>query len=296
VGDGGRRLDHDGGGFVGRRLLSALAAEPRRVHALVRPGGTDAGVVGVEIHHADIASPAALDVIARARPDVVVHLAVERADASREQRLAAARTNVLGTAIVLEAALAAGAERVVHVGGALEYGRSDAAMDEATPIAPEGWYGATKAAAALLAGAAQTPCVILRPFLVYGPGQSADRLIPTVLRAAREGNEVPLTPRGAARDWVHVDDVVAAIAAAAARSGLAHGTVINVGSGEQHTNEEVVALASEVTRRRIAVREGAHPARRWDRPGWRADTRLLERLLGVRPRGLRAGLEELWTG
>ena len=93
-----------------------------------------------------------------------------------------------------------------------------------------------------------------------------------MLRAARDGGTVALTGPGQRRDWVHVDDVVDACLRALDADDLPGGTVLNVGTGVQTANEELVALAEEVTGRPVA-----HRARHPPRPV------LGRRLLGLRP-------------
>jgi nucleoside-diphosphate-sugar epimerase len=280
------------GGFVGARLVARLAARGDEVHALVRPGGSRPRGDAVRVLEGDVADPASRERVADLAPDLVFHLAVRRAVATPADRLEATRVNVLGTATMLEAAAAGHAERFVHFGGALEYAPSEAAMGDDAPLAPHGHYGATKAAASLLCAArSDVETVVLRPFHVYGPGQPEDRLIPTLLRAAREGSSVTLVD-GPAHDWVHVDDVVeAALAAVDAR--LPSGAVVNVGTGRQWSNEEVLDAVERVTGRRVEAMRGGEP-RPWDRVAWRAYPERL-RSLGIEPRGLEEGLAQTWA-
>ena len=287
-------------GFLARRVVKRLAAHGSRVEAVTRPGGSrPVPHPGVHVHPIDVADPALAELVARLRPREVLHLAVARADRTPAERRTAMRTNVTATARLLDAAAAAGVGRFVHVGGALEYGAQEGAMAEDAPVRPHGYYGTTKAAASRLVSRrgeeGDLHTVVLRPFLVYGPGQAAERLIPTVLRAARDGSTVPLTDRAPARDWTYVDDVAGACLAALAARDLEPGAVINVGSGEQWTNLQVVEHARRVTGREIRVQEGAVPPRPWDRASWRAETTRLRGTLGVTPRGLDAGLAATWA-
>jgi len=295
---GARILVTGAGGFIGVRLVGALAAAGAEPHAVVRLRGWTGPRSGAQVHAADVAGRSIGALVGALRPAVVIHLAVARDDATPAARLEAVRTNVIGTAQLLEAAARAGVRRFVHVGGSLEYGPTDGPMGEDATVCPQGYYGATKAAASALAieraEGGDLHTVVLRPFLVYGPGQPGDRLVPTVLRAARDGGELALTGPGPARDWVYVDDVVAACLAAATTAALSPGAVVNVGSGGQWTNEDVVTLAREVTGRPIAVRTGAYAPRPWDRATWRADSTLLRSALGIAPRTLRQGLTATW--
>jgi UDP-glucose 4-epimerase len=136
----------------------------------------------------------------------------------------------------------------------------------------------------------------VRGFLVYGPADHEGRRVPTVLRAARDGTVLPLTAPGSCRDWVHVDDVVDACVRAAAADDLPSGTVLNVGTGRQTANEELVAVAERATGRRIRVAVGAHPGRSWDTGSWVSDPSRARALLGWEPAvGLEDGLRRCWA-
>jgi UDP-glucose 4-epimerase len=172
-------------------------------------------------------------------------------------------------------------------------------MDEQAPLQPRGFFGATKAAGSLLLVAAAQErslrSAVLRAFQVYGPRDHEGRFVPTVLRAARQGTVLPLTGPGSRRDWVHVADVVEACLLAAADDELPGGTVLNIGTGVQTANEELVALAEQVTGRRIRVAVGAHPGRSWDTGSWVCDPSAARSALGWEPRTrLAEGLRECW--
>jgi nucleoside-diphosphate-sugar epimerase len=231
----------------------------------------------------DVADPALAGRLAELGPELFFHLAVARDTSTPAARLEAVRTNVGGTAVLLEAAGASRGARFVHFGGALE---------AAGPAAPIGHYAATKASSSLLCRAREdVHAVVLRPLFVYGPGQPGSRLIPTLLRAARDDAPVTLVA-GPRRDWIHVDDVVdAALAVAAAP--LERGAVVAAGTGHQWANEEVAAAVERVTGRRLAVERGGAP-RPWDGATPPADPSGLA-ALGVTPRPLEDGLAATWA-
>ena len=123
--------------------------------------------------------------------------------------------------------------------------------------------------------------MVLRPFCVYGPGDRSDRLIPTAVRAALSGDELPLTPPGIGRDWVYVDDV--ARGCVLALGGGADGEAVNLGSGEIATNEQVVALVSEALGLPIRTGHTTLVPRPWDSTGLAASAAKAEALLEWRP-------------
>ena len=179
-------------GFIGRHVTAALAARGDIPVAIARP-----------FHASTLAD-------ALRGADTVVHLAGLTA-AVREQDLFTA--NVDGTRAVAEAAAAAGA-RMIHVSSLAAAGpaAASAPRGEDDPPAPITPYGRSKLDGERVVLA--TPGLrwaILRPGAVYGPG--TDALLP-LFRAAAFG-VLPLVGRASsAYTFIHIDDVVRAIAAA----------------------------------------------------------------------------------
>jgi nucleoside-diphosphate-sugar epimerase len=146
----------------------------------------------------------------------VVHLAGLLTPACQAEPVRGAQVNLLGTLHVFEAARAAGVAHVVYASSAGVYGPHDA-----TAPAPASLYGTWKLAGegiarAYLADHGLTS-VGLRPFIVYGPGRETGVSAgpSQACRAAARGEpfEIGFTGR---TGFVHVDDVVAAFAAALA--------------------------------------------------------------------------------
>lgn len=227
-----------GAGFIGSTLVrSALAAG----HAVVNVdaltyAGDLANLTEVEAHpayafeKADIADAEAMAALfARHDPDAVLHLAAEsHVDRSIDGPLAFVRTNVMGTAVLLEAARAhhgrlpserAARFRFVHVSTDEVYGAlgpDDAPFDERSPIDPTSPYSSSKAASDLLARAwGRTyglPVIVTSCSNNYGPRQHPEKLIPTVIFNALAGRPIPVYGDGRqVRDWLHVEDHAAAL-------------------------------------------------------------------------------------
>lgn len=299
-----RALVTGAGGFVGAHLAARLAAAGWDVVGIVRPGGSTSRLdrlgARIEALLADLTDPHALAAaVRRANPDVAFHLAAARARATAAERVATTAVNATSGLHLVEA-LPDRCRVVVRLGSSTEYGESPRPMAEDAPLRPRGLFGATKAAGSLLLTAAAAErglrAVVVRAFQVYGSHDHPDRLVPTVLRAAARGDVVRLTAPGLRRDWVHVDDVVGACLLAAAADGLPGGQVLNVGTGVQSANEELVAVAERVTGRRIRVEVGAHPGRSWDAQSWVCDPAAARELLGWQPRiDLATGLADCWA-
>lgn len=237
-------------GFVGRRLVRALLAEPHDVVAGCRPGGPEPGVwlrddaKRVRCLPLELADPAPLD-LGGERLDALVHLAAVSSGAdARNDPLSAWEINVVGTVRLLEALAnrrRSGGEnpRVLLISSGEVYGpgtsRPRRETDSVEPVAP---YAATKAAAELAAleswRRTGLDVVIARAFPHIGPGQSPRFVVPGFVerlkRARREGHRsVPTGNLEPVRDFLHVDDVAAAYLALLERG--AAGQTYNVARG-----------------------------------------------------------------
>ncbi|MGQ0805383.1 MAG: GDP-mannose 4,6-dehydratase [Actinomycetota bacterium] len=172
-----RALVTGAAGFVGRHLVRHLEAGDDDVTALDRHGAP-----GVDITDAE----GIRDAIGAARPEVVYHLAAVShvgdawADPGRVFRV-----NAEGTLAVLRACRDAGVDRVVVVGSADVYGavaERDLPLGEDAPLRPITPYGASKAAADVLALQAHLgeglATVRVRAFNHTGPGQDRGFLVP----------------------------------------------------------------------------------------------------------------------
>lgn len=298
--EGSRVLVTGAAGFIGANLVRELLSRGAGVFALLRPATDRSRLAALGDHitlvEADLEEPIAVDrAVAAARPDFVVHAAAPgghpRTHAQRRRMLA---TALLGTENLVTSLAGKGLVRFVHIGSSTEYGPRDAPHVEDEEPAPLTLRGVAKLGATLLcrqrALSEGFPAVTLRIFSAYGPWESPGRLVPTAVRAALYGSELPLTKPGIRRDFVYVVDVVEAIFRAMTAEGV-DGEIVNVGRGEETSNEDLVAILEEIVGRRIAVRSGAYPRQPSDVPHSRADLSKAARLLGWVPRtSLREGL------
>ncbi len=189
--------------------------------------------------------------------DAVVHFAAEsHVDRSIEGAAEFVSTNVVGTQVLLEAALEAGVGRFVHVSTDEVYGSIDSgSWPETHPVEPNSPYSASKASSDLLARAYHRthglPVCITRCSNNYGPHQFPEKVIPLFVTNLLDGLRVPLYGDGLnVRDWLHVDDHCRAIALVLERGRP--GEVYNVGGGTELTNRElahrlVAAVGADVS-------------------------------------------------
>jgi dTDP-glucose 4,6-dehydratase len=186
-------------------------------------------------------------------PDAVLHLAAEsHVDRSILAADDFVSTNVMGTHTLLASVVDELRERprpfrFVNVSTDEVYGTlgpGDPAFTEATPLAPNSPYSASKAGADCLARAyAETfglPCLTTRCSNNYGPYQFPEKLIPLMISKALGDEPLPVYGDGQQRrDWLHVDDHCAAIWTVCTRGRLEDG-VYNIGGESERANIDVV--------------------------------------------------------
>ncbi|UQX05447.1 dTDP-glucose 4,6-dehydratase [Streptomyces sp. RerS4] len=184
--------------------------------------------------------------------DAVVHFAAEsHVDRSLESAEEFVRTNVTGTQRLLDAVLATGVPRVVHVSTDEVYGSIDeGSWTEEWPLAPNSPYSASKASSDLLARSYWRThglnLSITRCSNNYGPYQHPEKLIPLFVTNLLEGEQVPLYGDGGnIREWLHVDDHCRAINLVL-NQGRA-GEIYNIGGGNEQTNRAITERLLELT-------------------------------------------------
>lgn len=261
---GARVLVTGAGGFIGHHLVGRLQAEGARVRAFVRYTASSSwgllegmDLSGVEVFPGDITDPGRV-AEAVAGCEVIFHLAAQIAiPYSYRSRTSFTAVNVGGTQNVLEAALKSEPRRLVCTSTSEVYGSARTRpMSETHPLHPQSPYAAGKAAADFLALSYHLsfdlPVTIVRPFNVFGPGQSARAVIPAVIVQALGSGTLELGDVTTVRDFTYVEDTVDAFVRAGLRGRP--GEVLNVGTGEGRKISEVVAAVARLTGRELTVR------------------------------------------
>jgi len=234
-----RRLFVTGaGGFVGRGLLGALRDAGYGLRILLLPH--EAAPAGVECVRGDITERETL----RGKMDGcdgVLHLA--GAVGYGQTWDACRRINVDGTRHVADEAIASGANRFVHFSSVSVYGRrAGVPLDEDAPLRRIGDpYGDTKIEAEALlrdlANAGLLAITVLRPMVIYGPGD--DKFLPKLVQNLR-GGAARIIGRGGNRvDLIHIDDVARAVVTAL-ESPASIGRAYNLNNPDNFTWRELL--------------------------------------------------------
>lgn len=315
-----------GSGFIGRNLIRALRSRGDDVRALARSDAAIAKVkaLGATPVRGDLDDTPALRDGMRGC-DVVIHAAAQVNEwGPREQYH---HDNITGTANVVAAAREAGVRRLVHLStdAALADGTPMARIDESRPLPrrPYERYCASKAAAealVLAANSASLATMVVRPRLVWGPGDTS--MLPLLIEAVREGRFMWIDGGRHLTSTCHVANLVDGVLRA-----IDHGR-----GGEAYilTDGEPLVLRDFMTR--MLATQGVNPGNKsvpfvvaratawvtetlWDRLSLRGKppiTRMVVCLFGqevtlvdakarrelgyVAPKSIEAGLQELKGG
>ncbi len=261
-------------GYVGLAVVRGLAGHEITAfgHAPRNPAARAAIPSNVRVREGDI--EAAFDVLAELGPfDAILHLAGGGGPAKlAADPVAGVRTNIRATSELCLRAREQGTKRLIFASTIAVYGTfrdHGRPYSEADSALPDDIYGAVKEAAEHVwvrhAGGTS-----LRIANVYGAGSGVDMgvngAVERFARAAAEGGEIKIFGTGSQRiDYVHVDDVVRAFAAA-----LEHPSpppIVNVGGGAPIAIAELAERAIEAGRAIGTTpalrREPAPPGKSW---------------------------------
>ncbi|RFB80890.1 dTDP-glucose 4,6-dehydratase [Methylovirgula sp. 4M-Z18] len=254
-----------GAGFIGsalvRHLIAATDVHIVNIDKLTYAANLAnvASVAGSERYHferADICDAAVMRALfAKYRPNAVMHLAAEsHVDRSIEGPMDFVQTNLVGTAVLLDAALRhwrqlnaaeQGAFRFHHVSTDEVFGAlgPTGLFDEDTPYRPNSPYSASKAGADHLARAwfhtYRLPVIISNCSNNYGPYHFPEKLIPLMILNGLHGRPLPIYGAGdQVRDWLYVEDHARALWTILTRG--TPGECYNVGGCNERRNIDVV--------------------------------------------------------
>lgn len=240
-------------GLLGTRALTLLR-ERHEIHAIVRSLPATP-LDGVEYHEKDLSQPWTTNGLPE-KVDAVFHLAQSRSFRDfPENALETYWVNTGATAILLDYAARAGAQRFVLASTGGLYGPCERPITEDTslspPSGPLSHYFNTKLSAEVLTGAYSKICnvTILRPFFIYGRGQAGDKLVPRLVASVSNGAPIHLVgENGMQINPVHVDDAASALLATLS---LANSQTLNVAGPQPVTIREIAE--------RIGSLIGRHP-------------------------------------
>lgn len=271
-----------GGGFIGRNLCERLLKLNQQVRLIPR-----------ETLYNQFELRAYLK---SEQPDHIVHLAAFGNHSNQQNPEEIFSVNFQTTLNLLVASLDVPYQSLINTGSSSEYGLVSKAMSEQDLPLTKTYYGASKVATTYMTRAFgaenNKKNVTVRPFSVYGPGEADFRFIPAMSQALKNDKPVMVSP-DTMHDWIYIDDFIDALLLIANKSrDIPIGQVINVGTGIQTSNADVVTVLEEIAGKKLLKSIGNF--RNEVASDWYADNQLLKALGWSQKHSLREGLEKTY--
>ena len=268
-------------GFLGSHLCRSLSRIAHDVHAISRKPQT--GNKLLQWWQGDLSDFATTQTLLnKIQPDVIFHLTSHGWGApGLEHVRPTLHSDLIATVNLLTVATELKIRRVVLTGSLEEPQSGDPELVPSTPYAAAKW--ACGAYARMFHQLYQTPAVIVRIFMTYGPGQPVQKLIPYTILSLLNGEPPKVSNGQRLIDWVYVDDVIEGLLTAAQATDI-EGSTIDLGSGTLVSVREVVEQVVSLVGTEVRPLFGAVPSRpiepvraanvidTYERIGWKAAT------------------------
>lgn len=251
-------------GFVGANITRNLIKKGEHVSIIVRDKKLNSRLADIsskiDIHKSDILNPSLETIIDKIRPDYIFHMAAygvmpDEADIKRMTDV-----NIRGTINLINAVKKNKFKLLINIGSAVEYGVKDHKISENDLLEPINDYGVTKAAATLYCQKEgiknNLPVITLRLFTPFGYFEDKNRLIPSVILSAINNDPIRVSVPTSVRDFVFIEDIIEALGSVMKRK-MIPGEIINIGSGKQHSVEDIVKKVIHLSHSKSQVEWGA---------------------------------------
>ncbi len=142
-------------------------------------------------------------------------------------------------------------KKFVQIGSSIEYGKIKSPQFESSKITnrTNSIYGDAKLSSTkfLLRLSKQNnfPVTIVRLYLVYGPNQDANRIVPIVIENALKDKIFDCSSGKQLRDFIYIDDVINAIIKIL-KNDIPYGEIINIGSGKPHSIKKIITKICKI--------------------------------------------------
>lgn len=283
-----RILVTGGSGFIGRHLIKALIDSETRINVVSRKDiDLPSGAI---LHIGDLRDPIFVnDCIMTCKPSTIFHLAANKERSPLFSAFSRGlEDNLISSLNIFEAAnKLEGLNSIVVLGTAEEYGNNNCPFVEDMRELPVSAYSFSKMCVTKLCEVLhrlyRMPFVIIRPSLAYGPGQSADMLLPALIKSLIGNKAFPMTAGEQTRDFIYVSDLVDVIIKAAQSEKLI-GRVTNVGSGSSVKLKDVALRVEQILGRSGMVQLGTLDYRQGEIMDYVVDNSKIKELLDWAPR------------
>ena len=278
-------------GFIGTKLCEVLIAKGWAIVGIDNYLGSALNTKIVS-YKCDILNKTDIsDVIITHKPSVIIHLAGGPARQSAFENYSECfQINHQGSLNIIDVALNnPNLKKFIFMGSCEEYGSIDVPFRESAREIPSTSYGLAKLSVTHLLQALwlthNFPSVVLRPSVVYGPGQKKKMFILDLIDHLLKGQVFDMSEGAQTRDFIYIDDLLKAILLAIKRSDIS-GEIINVSSCSPVSIKDLafnIAAQFDNSANEL-IHYGAKNYRLGEQMKYYADNSIAEALLGWTPK------------
>lgn len=289
-------------GFIGSCLTRKLVELGHNVSILTRGEKVNWRLHDItsklDVHVADLTDPTLPEIVSKIKPTIIFHLATYGAMPNEDVVDKMVDVNIKGTLNLIRAVKRISFKLFINTGSSSEYGMKALPMRETDILEPINDYGVSKATVSLfcqkIARIESLPIITFRLFSPYGQFESKERFVPTVISHMLKNKPLELSSPLFVRDFIFIQDVVDAYLRAVDKN-IPFGSIINIGSGKQHTLADVVDVVRERTNSpsHVAWSIQKTQSRQIEPTCWQANIELAHNLLKWGPKySLKTGIKK----
>ncbi|MEH6627068.1 MAG: NAD-dependent epimerase/dehydratase family protein [Motiliproteus sp.] len=275
-------------GFVGANLLRRCLAIRLDVIGTVFSGDSWRldDIPASNISFLNLQDPVSvMTLFHRVRPKTVFDCSAFGAYSFEQEHQRIHSTNYLNFIDVMEEVSELNLSAYIHAGSSSEYGLNASAPEESETLVPNSHYAVSKAATSQAISyygkVRGVPVVNLRLYSVYGPYEDSSRLIPVLCEKSLHSALPNFAHSEVSRDFIHIDDVVAAFVDAALRmSPELAGESFNIGTGVRTSLASLACITKELFDIQDEPQFSLEAGRAWDVDNWYSNPQKANEMMG----------------
>ncbi len=282
-------------GFIGSNLLRFFFCNNIEAFALVRKNSNlwriKDFVNKKKLYSINLEEKSKLKkIIKKIKPKTIFHLATYGGSSHQNEEKKIKSCIYDGTLNLIDVCSKYKFNLFVNTGSSSEYGFTDKPMEESDPLKPNSFYslykGMTSMYCKYLSQSKNLPIVTVRPFHVYGPYESNNRLIPNLINSLIKKKKIYLVDAQISRDLLHVNDLIDFYIKLTRLNIKKYikGKIYNLGFGKRVTIRMIFNRIKVITKSDFKPKWNSMKNRKWDQKIWLANTNYVRKHLKWRPK------------